>query len=158
MGSLRILHRSVLSISQAQLCGSGKDLSSLRLCLYGLSACSAGCTSTHEYPCHRHLHTAASTTAIYQKLYRNSWNLPREQWGIWKNRGFATEPGADDSGKIDIKARETVWTLSNSISLARFVSAPLLGWWIVTGQWQLCLSGLALAGVRPELSRITRAW
>lgn len=45
-----------------------------------------------------------------------------------------------------IDARETIWNLSNGVSLARMLSAPLLAWWVISEQWHLCLPGLALAG------------
>ena len=57
---------------------------------------------------------------------------------------------SDRSAKID-PANESVFTAANCISLARLASAPLLGWWLLTEQWHLCLPGLVLAGTRHPL-------
>jgi hypothetical protein len=149
MSSLPTLQRSVIRIFHARILGAVQDLSSLNSGLYEIPVCCSVSCVTHGHNRPGDFRAASSGTTSHRKIQQNSWHFPRDQWAICKGRGFGTEPG-DGVSEAESRARETVWTLSNIISLARFASAPLLGWWIVTGQWQLCLPGLALAGLHPE--------
>jgi hypothetical protein len=67
---------------------------------------------------------------------------------LWQcHRSYSTKSDNDpDAQGLSTEARESIWTLSNGISIARLCSAPFLGWWIVTEQWHLCLPGLVMAG------------
>ena len=72
-------------------------------------------------------------------------------------RRMSTDPGHEqrqDSARaaLEAHARESVLTPSNAISLARLFTAPLLGYWLLTEQWHLCLPGLALSGAPCSLS------
>ena len=73
-----------------------------------------------------------------------------------QQRTFSSEPGrsADGGQTPQHGYAESIWTLSNGISLARLCSAPFLSWWLITEQWHLCLPGLVIAGAAQQAGRL----
>jgi hypothetical protein len=116
------------------------------------------CPTARQLHCARHRIAAVSQTSSLI-LYQNScWHpgspsqLQTASWPQHMRGHYSTcpEEPKSDAHLRAAQARETLYNLPNCISLARMMSSPLLGYWIVTEQWHLCLPGLVVAGVFPQ--------
>lgn len=65
----------------------------------------------------------------------------------YNSQRASPKAGINDDGTSSGWSAREVFTLANNISLARLLSAPVLGWWILQEEWSWCLAGLVGAGL-----------